>query len=270
MKKLILLLFAFVTTINAISQCNDSLSLPFFQNFEPVVSVSCENYENIQVYPFDSCDSELDVFWVQDTILGSCPNEFTFVRQWRVFDDYGNSVMEQQIIYVYDNTPPTISGVPDDITLTCGDPMFVFPSMPMITDNCSSILTTNFSSFIECGDSTTSLVFSWEATDECGNTAYDEFIVNILNPNIICDDEDDNVDDENNNTVAICHYSPGRGCQTLYVSPNAVQAHLNHGDYLGPCIGPCNGNVGRLRNVIPGVDFEINTNGENKTYIKIK
>lgn len=298
MKKIIGLFFAFIFTINAFSQCNDSLSLPTFPNFESVISVSCDEYENITVYPFDSCDSELDILWVQDTILGNCPSEVTYIRQWRVFDDWGNSVMEQQVIYIYDNTPPVISGVPDDITLTCGDPLFVFPSTPTITDNCSSIMTSNFSSFMTCSDSTTSLVFSWEATDECGNSSSDEFVVSIVNPNIICDedqddeeedddDSDDNEDDEEeddddsdqddnegNNSVAICHYSPGRGCQTLYVSPNAVQAHLNHGDYLGPCVGPCGNNVVRLRNMVPNTDFEINSieqpNGENKTFIKIK
>jgi len=31
--------------------------------------------------------------------------------------------------------------------------------------------------------------------------------------------------------VAICH----KGKNTLYVAEAAVQAHLNHGDYLGEC-----------------------------------
>lgn len=31
--------------------------------------------------------------------------------------------------------------------------------------------------------------------------------------------------------VAVCH----KGRKTLYVDEHAVQAHLDHGDYLGPC-----------------------------------
>ncbi len=31
--------------------------------------------------------------------------------------------------------------------------------------------------------------------------------------------------------VAVCH----KGRKTIYVDENAVQAHLDHGDYLGPC-----------------------------------
>ena len=31
--------------------------------------------------------------------------------------------------------------------------------------------------------------------------------------------------------VAICH----KGKKTIYVNNSAAKAHLNHGDYLGPC-----------------------------------
>lgn len=37
----------------------------------------------------------------------------------------------------------------------------------------------------------------------------------------------------NNDKVLICH--SGNNPNTICISPNAVQAHLNHGDYLGPC-----------------------------------
>ncbi len=40
--------------------------------------------------------------------------------------------------------------------------------------------------------------------------------------------------------VAICHVPPGNpaNSHTISVSQNAVQAHLNHGDFLGECC-PC-------------------------------
>ncbi len=37
----------------------------------------------------------------------------------------------------------------------------------------------------------------------------------------------------NNSKVLVCHGS--NNPQTICVSPNAVQSHLNHGDYLGSC-----------------------------------
>ena len=48
----------------------------------------------------------------------------------------------------------------------------------------------------------------------------------------------------NNNKVMICHIPPGNPSnpQNICVSPNAVAAHLAHGDYLGYCgMANCNG-----------------------------
>ena len=42
------------------------------------------------------------------------------------------------------------------------------------------------------------------------------------------------------NKVLLCHMPPGNtfNCFTICVSPNAVPAHLQNGDYLGACILP--------------------------------
>ncbi|MBK9017952.1 MAG: T9SS type A sorting domain-containing protein [Saprospiraceae bacterium] len=41
----------------------------------------------------------------------------------------------------------------------------------------------------------------------------------------------------NNDEVFVCHVPPGNpaNANTICISPNAVQAHLDHGDYLGEC-----------------------------------
>jgi len=49
------------------------------------------------------------------------------------------------------------------------------------------------------------------------------------------DDNDDEDEDNNNDRVAICHHLGNGGWITIYVASQAVPAHLNHGDYLGPC-----------------------------------
>lgn len=48
----------------------------------------------------------------------------------------------------------------------------------------------------------------------------------------------------NNKKVKLCHVPPGNpaNAHTICISPSAVQAHLNHGDYLGDCT--CNGEEG--------------------------
>lgn len=42
---------------------------------------------------------------------------------------------------------------------------------------------------------------------------------------------------QNGNWVTICHIPPGNpnNPQTITISINALQAHLNHGDFIGPC-----------------------------------
>jgi hypothetical protein len=46
-----------------------------------------------------------------------------------------------------------------------------------------------------------------------------------------------------NNKVYVAHKADNGNCNSLCVSYNAVQAHINHGDYLGPCDNSsCNGN----------------------------
>ena len=49
------------------------------------------------------------------------------------------------------------------------------------------------------------------------------------------DGDDDDDDDDDDDEVAICHQLGNGGSITIYVDEDAVQAHLNHGDYLGVC-----------------------------------
>ena len=60
------------------------------------------------------------------------------------------------------------------------------------------------------------------ATDARGCTSQDTVVVNVTN--ISCGNG-------KNHKVIICH----KGKNTLCVDSNAVWAHLNHGDHLGPC-----------------------------------
>ncbi|MBI4705963.1 MAG: hypothetical protein HY744_33135 [Deltaproteobacteria bacterium] len=40
--------------------------------------------------------------------------------------------------------------------------------------------------------------------------------------------------------ITICHYPPGDpdNPQTIEIPPAALDAHLAHGDHLGPCVAP--------------------------------
>jgi len=59
---------------------------------------------------------------------GDCP--MLIVRTFMATDDCGNSVTATQIITVIDNTPPVLSGVPQDTLIECdGD----VPPPPTVT-----------------------------------------------------------------------------------------------------------------------------------------
>ena len=48
--------------------------------------------------------------------------------------------------------------------------------------------------------------------------------------------------------VTLCHVPPGnpRNAKTMIVKPNQVQGHLNHGDYLGVCLGSTASPIGGI------------------------
>ena len=78
-------------------------------------------------------------------------------------------------------------------------------------------------------------------------------------------DEDDN-DDEDNNKVAICHRTGDGSYHTIYVAPQAVQAHLAHGDYLGPCTEI----IIDWQTILPNSDLEMRViKGYDNQYKKI-
>ncbi len=92
--------------------------------------------------------------------------------QWTFTDGMGNTAVTNPATFTIlpDNTIPTISGVPVDITVSCDN--VPAPANPTVTDNCDDnpILTfteTNTPS-AQCPQNYT-LVHLWTATDACGN-----------------------------------------------------------------------------------------------------
>jgi hypothetical protein len=180
MKKSSIILLFILSHLIVHSQCNDSLSQPIFVNFQPEITVSCESYADMTVEAYDECSSNLEFAWVQDTIPGHCPGSVDYIRIWRVFDSYGNSVVEPQIIHVVDETAPTFTFIPASYTIDCVDTVGF--GTPIVTDNCNQFNLT-FEDFYESeGNCNRQLIRVWTAVDECGNSSsasqYLEFIDN--------------------------------------------------------------------------------------------
>ena len=97
-------------------------------------------------------------------------------RTWEVADAFNNTSTCVQKIAIQDLTPPTLSGVPVDVTLACGSSV---PAAPTVTatDFCDPSVPVNFTETSTktnnntCTDYSYVVTRTWSATDDCGNTS---------------------------------------------------------------------------------------------------
>ena len=122
------------------------------------------------------------------------------------------------------NTPPVIA-CPANITvaptsLTGAVVNYITPAGSDDCGNTTTVQTTGSSSgsTFPIGATTN----SFEVTDNNGNKATCSFTITVSDP--YCDKN------SNEQKVYVCHNG-----NTICISVNALQTHLDHGDYLGPC-----------------------------------
>ncbi len=119
----------------------------------------------------DNCDNDVPVTFNQFVTGDTTTGCYAIIRNWTATDNCGNTASATQNISISDTTPPTLVGVPADTNLSC---QATIPAAPAVTatDACdSSVPVTMSQSYI--GDPTTgcfTLVRTWTATDDCGNT----------------------------------------------------------------------------------------------------
>ena len=138
------------------------------------VSVDCESVPvAASVTATDNCSSiPLGVVFSEVQTAGSCAGNYSLLRTWTATDECGNTSSCSQTITVSDTDGPVLSGCPSDVSVDC-------ESVPLAasvtaTDNCSSIpLGVVFSEVQTAGTcaGNYSLLRTWTATDECGNTS---------------------------------------------------------------------------------------------------
>ncbi len=83
----------------------------------------------------DNCTNNLVINFTEITTGTGCDS--TLTRTWTVTDDCNNTTTETQVIVLADTLAPVMEGVPDDITLYCGDDVPVAPdtSCTVIVEN---------------------------------------------------------------------------------------------------------------------------------------
>ncbi len=137
--------------------------------------------DNCNEFTFDYMDGE---------IMGSCPE--TFVRTWTATDACGNVSSCDQVINIFDNTPPVLSGVPLDLTVECN----AVSEAPEVTatDLCDEAVEVNFTEVSTDGDCpyNYTLLRTWSAADICGNEVEVSQTITVQDteaPVIICPED---------------------------------------------------------------------------------
>lgn len=169
MKNVTLTLIAFLFSIVSFSQCENDTILPYFVDFEPEITISCDVDLSV-VFPvaLDECDDSVEIAWYEEVIPSLCENTYDITRIYRAFDNFGNQSVESQIIHVVDETSPLF--IPfESRTVDCGDSI-VFDD-PQVTDNCSDFALTSYDIISQIDSCTTNYIRVWQATDFCGNTS---------------------------------------------------------------------------------------------------
>ncbi|MBL0315363.1 MAG: hypothetical protein IPP69_06100 [Flavobacteriales bacterium] len=136
------------------------------------MTVGCDEVPSIEsasVTYSDDCGNL--IVQVDETITpGTCPNIETIERTWTITDGCGNSVSDTWVINVVDEIAPTMIGVPESTTISCGEE--ITDAMVSAFDNCSmpENIQLSLNAFTQPNSCGYTFVRVWTATDECGNT----------------------------------------------------------------------------------------------------
>ena len=132
------------------------------------LSLSCEDSIPEASYTANDNCGNVNVDVTEETIPGTCLQQFVIERTYIATDDCGNQTVLTQIINVNDTTAPVGSDLAN-ITIDCETPLPT--DEPIFTDICDNDLEVTFEEVLDdlpCGSVITR---TWYATDDCGNVS---------------------------------------------------------------------------------------------------
>jgi gliding motility-associated-like protein len=152
----------------------------------------------------DNCDNFAKIDSSDIVSAGSCAGNNTITRTWKISDACNNILSKNQTIVTKDTRKPNLVGVPLDMTLECGTPLPIVPTVT-VKDSCDNSITAVF-----VGTNLPSTCIGnfkvkreWKATDNCGNVSSKTQTITYLDtqkPKIeVCP-----IDITVNNTVGLC------------------------------------------------------------------
>jgi len=154
---------------------------PVFNSNPNDITASCDNIPSApSVTATDNC-SDASIALVVTDNGQNCPLVIT--RTWTATDECGNSSSISQTVTVEDNTSPVLSGGSSGTQTFACDENPPAPIAPTATDNCDTdvdIALTSTPVAPLCADGPDGTMYTWTATDNCGNTATQTFTVQFI------------------------------------------------------------------------------------------
>ena len=164
---------------------------PVFTSVPEDVSVECDSVPDPEVLTAtDNCTADVEITFNEESTGTSC--DYTLMRTWIATDECGNETEHIQMIQVEDSTAPVLEGVPADMSVECDE--IPDAAEPTATDNCSSDVEISFNEETTGDlDCSYTLIRTWTATDECGNSTSLTQNINVedtTDPSVISSPED--------------------------------------------------------------------------------
>ncbi|MBL7818002.1 MAG: gliding motility-associated C-terminal domain-containing protein, partial [Saprospiraceae bacterium] len=147
---------------------------PVFANVPANVTANCGENVPAVTNPTitDNCDQNPRLTFNEVRQNGNCVGSYKLIRTWTATDACGNSRTATQEVQVGDNQPPTLSGVPANVTLRCDEPLPTAVTV-IATDICdpNPRVTMNDNTIRGICAGSYTVIRTWTATDACGNSA---------------------------------------------------------------------------------------------------
>ena len=156
---------------------------PMFEAFPEDITIECPDSTEPSATgsPDGSDNCGVATITYSDASAPGCGNTETITRAWRIEDECGNVLTQDQIITVVDTTIPVFDTFPTDVTVECPDPTDpAATGSPTASDTCGPV-TTTFSdvSVSGCGNTET-ITRTWRLEDECGNVFTQDQIITVV------------------------------------------------------------------------------------------
>ena len=153
------------------------LEAPAFDNIPADLTLSCgEIVPDATINVTDDCDATVDIQFAETNEVIGC--EYRLIRTWTATDDCGNVASALQTISVFDNTAPILSGIPANITVSCGQ--LPAPATVTAADACDGNIAVVYAVSNAVNGCTEVVTRSWTATDNCGNQTTAVQVIQVI------------------------------------------------------------------------------------------